>query len=263
MRVLVTNDDGVEAPGLHALACALDDAGHDVVVVAPSGERSGSGAAIGRLHRAGPIPWTAVEWPDRPRIPVHSLDVAPAAAVYAGCTGAFGPEPDVVASGVNPGMNYGHLVLHSGTVGAALTARELGIPAVAASIAWGDDEHFDTAAMIAADAVEWIATQSGAPMVANINVPNVALEDVRGVRGAKLSRFNERWSAETSPGELHLEYVGHATEFDPDCDFAVVSSGAAAVTLLEGVAQVAGIATAPARALTRALDTRVMCRGVA
>jgi 5'-nucleotidase len=263
MRVLVTNDDGVEAPGLHALASALVEADHDVIVVAPSGQRSGSGAAIGRLHRAGPIAWTPVEWPDLPRVPVHALDVPPAAAVYAGCMGAFGPAPDIVASGVNPGMNYGHLVLHSGTVGAALTARELGIPAVAVSIAWGDDEHFETAAMIAADAVDWLATQSGAPMVANINVPNVALEDVRGVRGAKLSRFNEQWSAETTPGELHLEYVGHSTQFDPDSDFAVVSSGAAAVTLLEGVAQVAGNATAPARALARALDTRVMCRGVA
>ena len=104
-------------------------------------------------------------------------------------------------------MNYGHLVLHSGTVGAALTARELGIPAVAVSIAWGDEQRFETAAVITADAVDWLATQSGAPMVANINVPNVELEDVRGVRGAKLSRFNEEWSAETTPGELHLEYV--------------------------------------------------------
>ena len=263
MRVLVTNDDGVEAPGLRALACAIADVGHDVVVVAPAGERSGSGAAIGRLHRSGPIPWTPVVWPDRPGISVHAHEAPPAATVYAGCMGAFGPAPDVVASGVNPGMNYGHLVLHSGTVGAALTARELGIPAVAVSIAWGDEEHFDTAAMIATDAVEWIATQSGAPMVANINVPNVALEHVRGVRGAKLCRFTERWSAETTPGELHLEYVGHGTQFDPDSDLAVVSSGAAAVTLLEGVAQVAGNATVPARALARALDTRVMCRGVA
>ena len=122
VRVLITNDDGVEAPGLHALALAVHRAGHDVMVVAPSGERSGSGAAIGRLHRGGPHACTEVSWPELPGVPVYAIDVPPAATVYAGALGAFGPRPDAVASGINPGMNYGHLVLHSGTVGAALTA---------------------------------------------------------------------------------------------------------------------------------------------
>jgi 5'-nucleotidase len=255
MRVLVTNDDGVEAPGLHALACAMVDAGYDVVVVAPSGERSGSGAAIGRLHRAGPIAWTAVQWPDLPGVPVHALDLPPAAAVYAGCVGgAFGAPPDVVASGVNPGMNYGHLVLHSGTVGAALTASVLGCSAVAASIAWDEDQRWATAATLAADAVGWLAAQSGRPLVVNLNVPNIELAELRGVRAARLSPFNERWKASTNPGELHLEYDGHRETPPPDTDFAVVKAGHAAVTLLDGIATVTGSAPRSTETLARALE---------
>jgi 5'-nucleotidase len=263
MRVLVTNDDGVEAPGLHALASAMVREGHDVVVVAPSGERSGSGAAIGRLHRSGPIAWTAVEWPDLPNVVVNALDVPPAAAVNAGCVGAFGATPDIVASGVNPRRNYGQLVLHSGTVGAALTAGALGVSGVAVSVAWDEDQHWDTAATIAADAVEWVASQAGAPMVANVNVPNLPLDQVRGVRDARLCPFNERWDAATSAGELSLEYVGHAGDPDDDTDFALVKSGYCAVTLLDGVATVPGGAKHAATCLGQAVDTRVLRRGVA
>jgi 5'-nucleotidase len=261
MRVLVTNDDGVEAPGLHALAHALVEAGHDVIVVAPSGERSGSGAAIGRLHRGGPIAWTRVSWPDLPGVEVHALDVPPAAAVYAGCLGSFGPPPDVVASGVNPGMNYGHLVLHSGTVGAALTANVLGCSAVAVSIAWGDEQHWTTAATLAIDAVEWLHSYAAAPIVVNLNVPNVVLGEVRGVRAAELSRFNERWKASTSPGELLLEYEGHGAAPEPDTDFAVVKSGYAAVTVLGGMASIRDHSAEAADAIDRALDRRVPLRG--
>jgi 5'-nucleotidase len=236
MRVLVTNDDGVESPGLRALALALCTAGHDVFVVAPSGERSGSGAAIGRLHRAGPIAWRQVEWPDLPGVPVHAVDVPPAAAVYAGCLGAFGDPPDVIASGVNPGLNYGHLVLHSGTVGAALTAQVLDVPGVAVSIGWSEDQqHWSTAASLAASAVDW-AGAHGVPKVLNLNVPNVPLGQVRGVRAARTGPFNERWSAQAEAGELLLEYEGHTHEPEPDTDIAIVHAGYAAVAILTGVA---------------------------
>jgi 5'-nucleotidase len=253
MRVLVTNDDGVEAPGLRALASAIRSAGHAVVVVAPSGERSGSGAAIGRLHRAGPIPWTEVVWPELPDVAVHSVDLPPAGAVYAGCLGAFGPRPDVVASGVNPGLNYGHLVLHSGTVGAALTAGTLGLSAVAVSIGWGDDEEWATAATLAATAVAWVAAR-GEPTVVNLNVPNVPFAEVKGVREARLCDFNERWKATTGPGELVLEYDGHAHEPESDTDLAVVRAGWAAVTLLGGIAGSDGSAEA-AIAIAGALES--------
>lgn len=235
MRVLVTNDDGVESAGLRELARAIATAGHEVVVVAPSGEHSGSGAAIGRLHRAGPISWTEIDWPDLPGVPVHSVDLPPAGAVYAGCLGAFGPAPNAVASGVNPGLNYGHLVLHSGTVGAALTASALGVPALAVSVAWADKPHFDTAAVLAARALPWLAVPSHPPRVVNLNVPDVPIGEVRGVRDARSAPFNERWKVGTRPGELTLEYDGRLRDLEPGTDLAYVDEGYAAVTLLTGI----------------------------
>lgn len=235
MRVLVTNDDGVEAPGLLALTEAVAAAGHDVLVVAPSGERSGSGAAIGRLHRAGPIACTEVEWPSLPGIPVYALDVPPAAAVYAGFLGTFGPAPDAVASGVNPGLNYGHLVLHSGTVGAALTAAALGIPGVAVSIAWAEHPRWATAGALVPAALEWAAAQSGPPRAVNLNVPDVDLANVRGIRAARLAPFMEQWTAVRQPGEILLDYVGRTGEPPTGSDLALVLDGYAAVTLLRGI----------------------------
>jgi len=235
MRVLVTNDDGVEAPGLLALAEAVHAAGHDVVVIAPSGERSGSGAAIGRLHRAGPIACTEVEWPTLPGVPVYALDVPPAATVYAGVLGTFGPAPDAVVSGVNPGLNYGHLVLHSGTVGAALTAVAVGIPGVAVSIAWSEHPRWATAAAFAPAALEWLTGLAGPARVVNVNVPDRPLDEVRGVRAGALAPFLEQWKAERVPGEIHLEYVGREHEPPAGSDLALVLDGYTSVTVLHGV----------------------------
>ncbi len=241
MRILVTNDDGVESPGIQALACALHAAGHDLLVVAPSGERSGSGAAIGRLHRSGPLACTDVEWPQLPGVPIHAIDATPAAAVYAGCLGAFGPPPDVVASGINPGANTGHLVLHSGTVGAALTAATLGYPAIAVSIAWGESFHWETAATLAALAVDWVASghpspgSGTAPRVLNLNAPNLVLADVVGIREAQLATFAEAWAAERHPGEVVLRYEGHSADTLTGSDVALVKAGYATVTPLCGI----------------------------
>jgi 5'-nucleotidase len=246
VRVLVTNDDGVEAPGLLALAAAIVAAGHDVIVVAPSGERSGSGAAIGRLHRGGPIACTEVQWPGLPGVPVYALDVPPAATVYAGFLGTFGPPPDAVASGVNPGLNSGHLVLHSGTVGAALTAATLGIPAVAVSIAWHEEPRWATAAALVPAALEWAVAADGPARALNLNVPDRDLADVRGVREARLAPFLEEWTATRAPGEVHLAYVGRSGEPPAGSDLALVLDGYAAVTALAGVApaDAADVATA-------------------
>jgi len=235
VRVLVTNDDGVEAPGLLALATAVSAAGHDVIVVAPSGERSGSGAAIGRLHRAGPVACQEVEWPTLPGVPVFALDVPPAAAVYAGFLGTFGRRPDAVASGVNPGLNYGHLVLHSGTVGAALTAAALGIPAVAVSIAWSEHPNWATAAALVPAALEWVATRPGPARAVNLNVPDLPPEELRGIRDAHLAPYLERWKAEARPGEVVLEYVGREREPPAGSDLALVLDGYVAVSVLAGI----------------------------
>jgi 5'-nucleotidase len=253
MRILVTNDDGVESPGLRALAQSLHGAGHDVVVVAPTTDLSGTSAAIGPLHRAGGLAVTEHEWAELAGVPVVAIDAPPAAAVYAACLGGFGDPPDLVASGVNPGANTGHLVLHSGTVGAALTAAGLGLPGLAVSVKWADEPHFDTAAALAAAAVEWVAEGTDAPRVLNLNAPDCPLEDVRGIRAARLAPYGELWvaTADYSGGEVHLEFKGHDREPGPDTDYSLVRDGYATVTPLAGIteASVAGAADAITAAL--------------
>jgi 5'-nucleotidase len=239
VRILVTNDDGVDAPGLKPLAITLASDGHDVTVVAPSSDRSGSGAAIGKLFDTNPPEIVRHTWSELPDVPVHALDAPPATAVLAAALGAFGDAPDLVASGINPGANTGHLVIHSGTVGAALTAAGLDIPGLAVSLPWNTEHeyHWDTAARFAAAAVEWVAKPDlGTPRVLNLNVPNVPLDEVLGIAEAELAPHGEVWiaSADASSGDLKLEFQGRA-DAAPGTDVALVRDGYVAVTPLMSV----------------------------
>lgn len=238
MRVLVTNDDGVESAGIVALTRALHDAGHDVFVVAPASDLSGAGASIGPLHRSDPIPVAEHHWDDLPDVRVLAIERPPATAVYLACLGAFGERPDVVASGINPGANTGHLILHSGTVGAALTAAGLGVPALAVSMKWSETGYlWETAAQIAVPALDWVAAGKGTPRLLNLNVPNVALDDVLGVREATLAPYGEFWvaSSDIRSGDLRIEFQGPAIQPDEQTDAALVVAGYATVTPLLGI----------------------------
>jgi 5'-nucleotidase len=134
MRVLVTNDDGVESRGLHVLARALVDTGLDVIVAAPDRDMSGSAAAIGQIHIDQEIEAEPIELPDLAGVVAYAVDGPPGLCVLAARLGGFGQPPDLVVSGINPGCNTGRAILHSGTVGAALTAANLGARGLAVSI---------------------------------------------------------------------------------------------------------------------------------
>jgi 5'-nucleotidase len=239
MRVLVTNDDGVESDGIVALARSLHRAGHDVFVVAPASDLSGAGASIGPLHRSEPIPVAEHHWDELPDVPVLALERPPATAVYLACLGAFGARPEVVASGINPGANTGHLILHSGTVGAALTAAGLGVPALAVSTKWSEEGAYEwnTAAELAVPALDWVVAGDERPRVLNLNVPNLPLAEVRGVREAELAPYGEFWvaSSDIRSGDLRIEFQGPAIEPDGDTDAALVVDGYATVTPLLGI----------------------------
>lgn len=235
MRVLVTNDDGIAAPGLRALALSMEAEGLDVVVVAPREDRSGTGAGFGPVHLG-----TAVEY-DEVRLEgltasAYAIDGLPALAVLAARLGAFGAPPDLVVSGINPGPNTGRSVLHSGTVGAALTAANLGVRGLAVSIDTGDDIHWATAGTLARAAVGWLASAPPTSVV-NLNVPNRPLAGVRGVRPARLAPFGTVRTAvvESQGGKLQLELRATDVELDPDTDTALVQAGYAAVTALRGI----------------------------
>jgi 5'-nucleotidase len=129
MFILLVNDDGIEAPGLHALAAALGDLPEvRLALVAPMKNRTGSGTQID----FGPL--TVLEHPDVYGRPAWMVDGSPLDAVSVGIQGLFrDTPPDLVISGVNQGLNLGRLALHSGTIGAALRAVLLGVPAFAVS----------------------------------------------------------------------------------------------------------------------------------
>lgn len=187
MRILLTNDDGVGAPGNVVLAQRLLDAGHEVSVVGPLGDRSGSGTAIGTIEHGARIRVEDVALPTDPAVTGVALDAPPALAVLTVLGELFGPRPELVVSGVNPGHNVGRSVVFSGTVGACLAATTLGLPSLAVSCGFAPDHRFDTAAEVAVRALEWFA-EAGMPRIcANVNVPDLDLLRLRGVRHASFS----------------------------------------------------------------------------
>lgn len=244
MRVLVTNDDGVTAPGILHLASAVVEAGHDVVIAAPRTDMSGSGAALGRLHVDEHVDVEAHDLPGLEGIPAFGVDGPPALAVLAARVGGFGAPPDLVVSGVNPGANTGRATLHSGTVGAALTASNFGVSGLAVSIAPGDPVHWETATRLAAWAVAWLA-DAPARTVLNLNVPDRALPDLAGIRWAGLAPFGTVRAAISDAdlprgapgktGRLQMELRETGEELPADSDTAVVLAGFAAVTELVGI----------------------------
>ena len=195
MRVLVTNDDGVHAPGLAALTAALarwadeQPAGErrEVVVVAPLANHSGASAAVGTVYERQALSYRRVRVPGAERTPAYGVDATPALAVLVGALGGFGPPPDVVVSGINLGVNVGRSVLHSGTIGAALTAAQIGLRGLAVSMRSGrPPEHWETAAAMAVEVLPVLCT--AAPRtVLNLNVPSLPLSELRGVRRARIS----------------------------------------------------------------------------
>jgi 5'-nucleotidase len=254
MRVLVTNDDGVTAPGLAPLAEAVVASGYDVVVAAPREDMSGSSAAIGRMHADETIEVEPVELAGLEAVPCFGVEGPPALAVMAARLGGFGEPPDLVVSGINPGPNTGRSVLHSGTVGAALTAANFGVSGLAVSLDAGDPYRWDTAAALARRALAWLVRQP-AKTVLNLNVPDRSLADLEGVRSARLAPFGTVRAAlvESKSGGLQMELAEHGIELPADSDTALVRAGYAAVTSLVGVRAAAddGVAEAIEQSLLR------------
>lgn len=234
MRVLVTNDDGVHATGILALASALVRGGHDVVIAAPLDDMSGSGAALGPGHASG-VRVERFTFDGMSDVAVYGVDGPPGMAVMAAHLGAFGTRPDVIASGINLGGNTGRSVLFSGTVGAALAGANFGMKGVAVSQATGEPWHIETGAAFGAAAVAWIESEP-AGTVLNVNVPNVVVDDVRGVRGARLAPFGMVRTVLEGEVDGHLQLVlrGVEDELATDTDTMVVRDGWVAVTSLVG-----------------------------
>lgn len=234
VRILVTNDDGIDSKGLHVLARAVAAHG-EVTVVAPDREYSGASASLGVLNSMRPevhfctLDGVAEAW---------TVSGPPALCVLFANLGVFGPPFDMVVAGINPGVNVGSSVYHSGTVGAALTARARGVPAVAVSQAvagygiegqgWDDmlaGLHWESAAAVAAAVVGALAARPvPAPVLVNLNVPNLPIAAISGWERTSIGRVPPRVIA-----DARLEALEGRTDA-----FRVMMEWGDAVSLPEG-----------------------------
>ena len=238
MRALVTNDDGVDSPGIRTLAAVAVEAGLETTVAAPSWDSSGAAASLTAVERDGRFLIDERQIVDLPAR-VFAAEAAPAFIVRAALTGAFGEAPDIVLSGINRGPNTGHAVLHSGTVGAALTAHTFGIPALAVSLdVRGADAHWDTGRAVGAAVLAWLL-DTGKPLVLNVNAPNCPRHEVRGIRRTTLAAFGavQTVVTEHGAGYVKLAYDEVDADLEPGTDAAALAERVASVTALHVVCE--------------------------
>jgi len=203
MKILVSNDDGVHAPGIACLAEALATVG-DVTVVAPDRNQSGASNSL-TLDRPLRVTKTAQGY--------YSVNGTPTDSVHIAITGLFEYEPDIVVAGINSGPNLGDDVVYSGTVAAATEGRFLGFPAMAVSLAGKDELHYETAAQAVLRIFEHLKDFPLPPnTILNINVPDIPFEEIRGY---EITRLGNRHRAEpvvvnTDPRGRVIYWVGPA-----------------------------------------------------
>jgi 5'-nucleotidase len=229
MRVLVSNDDGVDAPGIRALAEGLREAGHEVTVVAPDRDRSGASNSLTLDQPIRIKPVAEQTW---------SVAGTPTDCVHLALTGLLEREPDIVVSGINNFANMGDDVIYSGTVAAAMEGRFLGLPAIAMSLATGDGggRHFETAARAAVEiTARLLVDPLPADTILNVNVPDRAWSELRGFEVTRLGNRHrsEPCIAQRDPRGRPIYWIGPpGAEQDagPGTDFHAVRSGFISIT---------------------------------
>src|SRR5438067_2089505 len=229
MRILLSDDDGYFAAGLAALAEGLASLG-GITVVAPERDRSGASNSL-TLDRPLML--------SRAHNGFHYVNGTPTDCVHMAVTGLLDFEPDVVVSGINSGSNMGDDTLYSGTVAAATEGYLLGIPSIAVSLVGTQFAHYRTAARVARDLVERLGRAPfGAPMLLNVNVPDVPYEALNGVEVTRLGRRHK--AQPVIPGKnprgetvYWVGPAGGAREAGPGTDFNALERGVVSVTPLQ------------------------------
>lgn len=225
-HILLTNDDGYGAPGLTALAAALDDFA-TVSIVAPSGDRSGTAQSLTLRQPIICNPIRERHW---------TVEGTPADAVIVALHKLLPEKPDLVISGINYGANLGENVYYSGTVGAAREAALHHIAALAISLCSKKSAvSFENAARFARGAAE-LALKEGLPdqVLLNINVPEPWQGGVRFTRQSKKITRNQLSEGKDPRGRSYYWLFEQRIDQDvePDTDYAAVFAGAVSVTPL-------------------------------
>jgi len=241
MRILVTNDDGVDAPGLLALKRALDAVG-ETLVVAPEHNWSASGHRK-TMHK--PLRLAQVRLDDG--TPAYAASGSPSdcvALVMLGALSAVGPRPDLVVSGINPNPNLGHDMTYSGTVTAAMEGTISGVPSFAMSsdareaARRGVSDPFDVAAEFAVVVARKILAEGLPPdTLLNVNVPGLAKADIAGVQVTRLCRriYRDELVERADPrGRPYYWIGGEEPTAEPggDTDFWALEHGSISITPL-------------------------------
>jgi 5'-nucleotidase len=258
VRALITNDDGIDSPGVTALAGAAAAAGLDVVVAAPSREFSGASAALTAVEDDGRILVERRELPGLDGVPAFAVAASPAFVVLLALRDSFGPAPDLVLSGINYGANAGRAVTHSGTVGAALTAALDGYRAAAFSVGTSirpdRNPRWDTAAAVVG---ELLPVVYGLPagVVLNVNVPSVGYAELRGIRRGPLASFGavQLTIAERNEGYLRMSLTDNDAELEEGTDEYWLARGYVSVTPVRPVAEAVDVEL-PLESLRRSLS---------
>lgn len=241
VHAVVTNDDGIGSEGLRMLACAAVRAGWDVVVAAPDRQASGSAAAMTAVQADGRVIVERRSLPGMETVPAYAVQAAPGFIAYTAVRGAFGRRPDYLLSGINLGPNTGQVVLHSGTVGAAMTAAARGVRAAAFSL----DASEGTGTVQwrpASDVVSEILPALGdipPGVVLNVNIPNAPRHQIHGIRQGRLAAAGavQLSIAEAAAGYLHVTMAQPGERPEPGTDSALLAAGYAAVTPLRPVCE--------------------------
>ena len=255
MRILLTNDDGILAPGMAILARGvarwIDESSveppHEALIVAPHKNYSGMSSAVGDVFDRPTVKYRRHRIAGAESIIAYGLEAPPALCAILGALGSFDFQPDVLVSGINAGANVGRSVLHSGTVGAVLTGAQLGLSGLAVSVQWGEDVHYDTAAAVAIEVLDELFRAPSRTLL-NLNVPNLPIEELRGVRHGRISTAGivkaagprAGGEALSDEGELPLRLgaatpeLGDVSDEDADEDGALLVAGYASLTPIRG-----------------------------
>lgn len=234
MKILISNDDGFQAPGIVALYEALKDLG-EVEVIAPEHNNSAKSNAL-TLH--SPL------YVHRAANGFRYVNGTPADCVHIALTGLLGYRPDLVVSGINNGANMGDDTIYSGTVGAAMEGYLFGVPAIAFSQTEKGWHHLDAAAAKARELVQQMGQHGlhgqndGRPWLLNVNIPNRPLADIKPMKVCRLGRRHlaEPVITQTSPRGETMYWIGAAgaaKDDAEDTDFHATFQGHVSLTPLQ------------------------------
>lgn len=228
--ILVTNDDGINAPGINALVLQLEKIG-DVIVVAPDTERSAVGHAITLLD-----PLRIANFSKNGRWSGFAVSGTPADCVKIAVNALLARKPDIVVSGINLGSNTGINVIYSGTVSAATEGTILGIPSIAISLTTYTDPIFETPAKFA-KTITKLVLEKGLPngTLLNVNVPNVPENEIKGIAITRQgrARFAEEFDKRIDPkNRVYYWLAGNKVEMQEaeDVDDEAIKRGEISIT---------------------------------